>query len=395
MEWRVPPPVPDLSTRDQSGKWHYHTPETLPLEYKNNAQMQEFCPRVQLKQLIQDAGTPQIETVVTKPGVVQVIDTNSTWDKIQTNLTNFIDDVAGYDLKNVVEKEAENLYIRSIKKVKGKSESEKSILESTAGFTSQAKKNTLKMTIKKYKLPCPLPWNTWHDQKELTNTCTIDNMLFFFHVLQRERNDINDMFKNSPDQKLNFLHKIHCLFQQENWAAGKYAWISSFMNIACNTECVDLLGGEDQFFFDHLPVNHTTFKSTCDNPSCVQKVSLLISKEIGLEPQSHSVKSFKTSLNNWFDNVRQRECRKDGCNGVRNNSPRHFVNQNIFFFMELSLSPWPPTDSVVINGVKYLLYAVTYGNGHHFISCLRIRGNWYHYDGLSEYHEPGKGLVFC
>ena len=65
---RIPAPVPDLSTREENGKWHYHTPDTLPEELKNNREPDDFCPRVQLKQIVHDAGNPIIETQVTKPG---------------------------------------------------------------------------------------------------------------------------------------------------------------------------------------------------------------------------------------------------------------------------------------------------------------------------------------
>ena len=62
-----------------------------------------------------------------------------------------------------------------------------------------------------------------------------------------------------------------------------YAWVTSFMDIKSNTESVNLLSVEDQFFL-------ITFLSIIlhlrpyVNPSCVKKVSLMMSKEIGFVP---------------------------------------------------------------------------------------------------------------
>jgi ubiquitin C-terminal hydrolase len=42
---------------------------------------------------------------------------------------------------------------------------------------------------------------------------------------------------------------------------------------------------------------------------------------------------------------------------------------------------------------KYSLLGITYGNGGHFNSSVRIQGQWYLYDGLREYHRKGTGLT--
>jgi len=46
---------------------------------------------------------------------------------------------------------------------------------------------------------------------EMTNTCTVDNMLYSFHMLKMYRADIHASLANSSDQILR-LSEIHSLF---------------------------------------------------------------------------------------------------------------------------------------------------------------------------------------
>ena len=104
--------------------------------------------------------------------------------------------------------------------------------------------------------------------------------------------------------------------------------------------------------------------------------------------------NFQKSVSAWLKTKKNTLCGKHGCSGIRTKHEHQFVNgQPAFLRIDLSLSAFTPSNKLTLNGVEYKLGLVTYGNGHHFNSCVRIQQKWYHYDGLREYHNPGSGLV--
>ena len=103
---------------------------------------------------------------------------------MKEQLPAFIESITGKDLKDVVEKEADSVMLRMLKKEKKHSDSSEALSKSFS-YTIQKKQN-LKITMQRYSTPPALPWNGWYGDTELTNTCTIDNMIYTFHILQVE-----------------------------------------------------------------------------------------------------------------------------------------------------------------------------------------------------------------
>jgi hypothetical protein len=219
---RIPPPVPDYSTKNESGIWHYHTPENLPDKYKHDREVDDFCPRAQLKKLVSDIGPPDMVTEMKSDGTVEIKDGNNTYQKIQGQLPEFIDKYTGQDLKLVVQKEADTITLRMLKKEKTHTEAHTSLATSTSFSVHKKEKEPLKLTIKRCALPAPLPWNGWHLETEFVNSCTIDNMLYFFHLLQTESEQIREGLKDSVDPVERLLYEIHTLFNHKRWAEGNY-----------------------------------------------------------------------------------------------------------------------------------------------------------------------------
>lgn len=396
---RVPPPVPDLSTRDENGKWHYHTPESLPEEFRvaEVREVDDFCPRAQLKKMMNDIGTPEIDTEVKENGTISLRDQNNTFEKIQQALPGFAEKYTGQDLKDVIQKEADNMMIKMLKKEKKRTEAHIALTKSVSYSVQKESSKASKITIKKSCIPAPLPWDGSHLETEFTNTCTIDNMLYFFHVLQHEKESVREAFKESRNHVENMLYEIHNLFKQKKWAEGKYIWATQVLNLQMHDE-VNLLGGEDEYFFNHIQDAATTaFKSVCNSKKCPEKVSLIVNKQVSYSAQSAEIDTLQKAINKWVANQKQVACNKQGCEGTRKYHPRQFVSGlPEYFAIELELCPWQGTLPVhiTLKQQKYQLRVVTYGNGHHFKSSICYRNKWYLYDGLREYHEPGTG-VWC
>ena len=161
--------------------------------------------------------------------------------------------------------------MKMLKQEKKKSDSAE-VVQKSFSYTIQKQEN-LKITLKKYSTPPTLPWNGWFNDVELTNTCTIDNMLYVFHILQDEHEDFCNFMKESHFDVNRTLHEIHKCFTLKKWSEGKSIWIQQILNLPLR-EKVDLLGGEDVFFFDHIKHEEaTTYKTVCSNAGCLKGLS--------------------------------------------------------------------------------------------------------------------------
>ena len=123
--------------------------------------------------------------------------------------------------------------------------------------------NRLKVKATKRKLPDALPWNgtILASNTEMINTCTIDNMLFAFHVLQTYREDIKDYMKKSQDKILQLLYEIHTLFSQSKFAEGKLKWVVLFPD-AKRQKKWNMWGAEEDFSFGKIDCR-TTYTNSC------------------------------------------------------------------------------------------------------------------------------------
>jgi len=125
---RVPPPVPDLSTTRNDGTWHYHTPETLPEPYQDVAarEVDDFCPRARLNQMVQDCGAVHL-TMEERGDTTVFQDINETWLKITRELDQFVPSICGKDLEVAATKHAETVYLREIKRAINKKAPKKKV----------------------------------------------------------------------------------------------------------------------------------------------------------------------------------------------------------------------------------------------------------------------------
>ena len=145
------------------------------------------------------------------------------------------------------------------------------------------------------------------------------------------------------------------------------------------------------------------FESTDCKVPCLPKGNIAV----------HGQQYFVECVGTWYSNNTVSICNRklsnssNSCNGVRSRTRRQFVN-GAPLLLPFNL------DQVVRNGMihtmsdfqdklkmaeaSYELVAVTYGNGQHFISSLKIgqvvskNCEWYWYDGLIEYHKRGTGI---
>ena len=243
-----------------------------------------------MKQLINEVGAPNLETEVQDDGTIEIKDTNTTYDKIKEQLPTFIEKYAGKDFKEIVEREADNVMML-------KSEKKHSDDEALKSFSYKIKKKqNLKLTIKRFSTPPAFPWNGWHNDIEFT----IDNMLSAFHFIQVENEDFSNFLKDSDVEAHRVLHAINECFNKKNWSEGKHVWVSQVLKLPMNDK-VDLLGGEDIFFFNHVSQGQTTtFKSVCSENDCPEKVSLKVNYILSFSQPSNTVKNLEDGIK-WLD----------------------------------------------------------------------------------------------
>ena len=273
---RVPTPVPNHTDdgRKQGGAWHYYMPKNLPPQYENADQRKpdDFNPLVQVQTLVNSLTDPQIHIEYTPDGTIYS-DTAHVWQTIQQGLPDIVEQYVGVDLKEQAEKEAEKVYIQKLKRASKALQKKK--VDVDIEKLMSVKTGPLKLTITKSRIPAPPPWNGTVKNVEMTNTCTIDNMLYFFHMLQTYRPDIKELLKMSTDNTMKLLYTVHLQFQKGKFAEGKLMWFLQFQQFV-GTDKIDGHGSEDQFFFSKLQVlTSTTCTSVCSNAGgCSQPVTV-------------------------------------------------------------------------------------------------------------------------
>ena len=244
-----------------------------------------------------------------------------------------------------------------------------------------------------------LPWNGWYNGTEMINTCTADNLIFFFHTLQLQREDTTTILKNSYNESFVLLNKLHNLFKEGNFNEGKYLWLSQFFS---NTDQWDAYGLEHTYSFCKLDdIMTTTYRSSCSNAEfCSRPTRILLSKMIGCENRNAGAASFEHGIRKWMCNSSSTQCpymSEDGstrCSGVRITSHRQFESEPpMLFYVELSTCLWPRLPPHLnLQDDEYTLKMITYGNNGHFCCAMHFQKQWWLYDGLKKYHNAADGL---
>lgn len=103
-------------------------------------------------------------------------------------------------------------------------------------------------------------------------------------------------------------------------------------------------------------------------------------------------KDTQTNIDEYFENKSPYNC--DFCPGLCNGSPRRMLWEKApVVFMEAFNYPHNFAATINLQGTEYSLYAITYGNGDHFVGCVNVPSHgWHFYDGLELYHGYGPGL---
>lgn len=265
---RVPPPVPNWG-KDGDGVWHYHRLGEMPEGYSvEQRSPDDFNPFVQITNFVNSFGDPIIEKT-TVNGTTCYTDINMTWSALMEEKDDFVKKYIGNDLHDVAVKEMEQQYLRKLQKCLKKGE-KLSDVQLKAIQTGE-----LKIQITKPKCPAPMPWNTQHLDKQMINTCTIDNALYILHVAQTFRPELERMFMDSQDSTLELLAQIHQAFQKKMYSYGKFLWLRQFEKFDMSSETWDAHGSEDEHFFITLRDQTTTcFTSSCSDSTCKKPVIL-------------------------------------------------------------------------------------------------------------------------
>jgi hypothetical protein len=385
---RSPPPLPNHSSTDQSGKWHYHRLNDTPEEYANveNRKPDDFNPHAQLLDFVESAGNPDIRKNIESDGSVVVTDENRTWQKLLDGLNDFVKVYCGKDLETIVRKEVEQKYLQKLRKLNKKLE--RMNVKPTEENLAAIQTGALTIKITKQKIPSALPWNgnvktSDGSEVQMTNTCTVDNGLYIVHVLLTSRADLEVSFKESNNSTYKLLYKIHKLFQSRKYAQGKYIWFQQFTEFT-HTLTINSFGGEDQFFFSKFrDTTSTVFQSSYNNGSCPQPASVHYGVIITFSPaESCQLNSLGDAVAHWFKNEKTKPCTQMStgnmrCSGVRTYEERCFMENHPppLIPIDISNCPFHINDELIVKDARYRLLGVTYGSGGHFIATVRMGCN--------------------
>ena len=117
----------------------------------------------------------------------------------------------------------------------------------------------------------------------LCNTCPIDNLLVIFHNVLSVQEDIKSAFSRSKSLVSQTLISVHEHFLREEWAAGKYIWLSAICGYKDRDPIWDVYGSEFERFVKHLgAIQGSIDFSTCTSASCSEPYTERTSSEINL-----------------------------------------------------------------------------------------------------------------
>lgn len=110
----------------------------------------------------------------------------------------------------------------------------------------------------------------------LSNTCTIDNLLYFIFLAMKNRHSLLSEIQNKQalDKCFKALLKVHQHFLLRQWSQGKISW--QWETSKCFREKQqqwDLYGTEAEFMTSHLQYLHSTTRQfICDDHDCPNPV---------------------------------------------------------------------------------------------------------------------------
>lgn len=119
------------------------------------------------------------------------------------------------------------------------------------------------------------PWGGTVGDLTLSNTCTIDNLLFGIHVLICRRNDIRNWLQACDEPVAKTLLEVSTLFGKGEWSAGKLCWITSNNLERTGMKNIDLYGTESDKFVKYFgTLQQTVCVQKCSKTICTNKSSM-------------------------------------------------------------------------------------------------------------------------
>ncbi|KAL6455453.1 hypothetical protein MHYP_G00361190 [Metynnis hypsauchen] len=159
---------------------------------------------------------------------------------------------------------------------------------------------------------CP-PWSgrgRFENQTiQLTNTCTVDNLLYTIHLSMKKFPKIVEELESlkNKDQWIDCLLKIHCHFTNRQWTEGKILWLSNFPRFQ-GKKYWDCFGSEEDFISCRLDyLQATQWEITCSSENCplpsLRRTSNL------LEVPCNNFTALQNSIDSWAEDS-QTVCRR-------------------------------------------------------------------------------------
>lgn len=104
----------------------------------------------------------------------------------------------------------------------------------------------------------------------MTNTCTIDNLLYNLHLAIKRGPGIKDDLEKASkhDVWVSTLLQVHKLFQKKDWAQGKLLRLNQIGRFI--GQSWDAFGTKEDMITCRLQFLHSTeIRQECINPSCL------------------------------------------------------------------------------------------------------------------------------
>ena len=115
----------------------------------------------------------------------------------------------------------------------------------------------------------PSPPQCGQQTVSMTNTCTVDNLLYTLHLAIKRRPGIqNDLSKNANiDSWMSTLLQVHRLFDQREWSQGNLLWLNTIARF--KGQSWDAFGTEEDMVVSRLDyLQKTEITQTCQNVAC-------------------------------------------------------------------------------------------------------------------------------
>jgi len=213
---------------------------------------------------------------------------------------------------------------------------------------------------------------------DITNTCTIDNLLFSFWVASRI---IQSFLERIPSlKKTDIIKRIITEINNKNWNSAKELWIKNIMkyNKKEENKSISLFGSESDQFTKHINEYKNHHLIQLCSPSCNLNRNVII--------QENCDKIY-------FKKIRKNVILYSGFSKTCKNCKKkisceiNFEHDPNFIFVEsmnvkILFNELPKV--IVIRGISYKLLCSTVHIRNHFLGIFNINDNFFKIDDLDQ-----------